>query len=50
MPIFLSQKEKGSKPYPNVKFRTFFYVNNYYIKDVKNKLLLFLYKKLDNVL
>ena len=26
MPIFLSQKEKGSKPYPNVKFRTLFYI------------------------
>ena len=22
MPIFYSKKEKGSKPYPNVKFRT----------------------------
>ncbi len=24
MPIFYSKKEKGSKPYPNVKFRTLF--------------------------
>jgi hypothetical protein len=23
MPIFYSKKEKGSKPYPNVKFRTY---------------------------
>lgn len=27
MPIFLFQKEKGSKPYPNVKFRTYYLKN-----------------------